>query len=434
MALKRFWVRFRCTAFRAVILLFLAGYMLVTCYSSYFLIRRKYGDNDKSIKVVEKHNSYIEDDNEEWNPWGQELENNQNAIPFEKAMLKWKAPKIKLHDVEIWGKAALGNYLWEHILNSTLKDQMGGIWRYGETQYRNFKFRFRTGPGVIQSNVPWNVENLVLALNGRTKDKITYAKSWLDYLPNYKHLRHVAVVLLGDEKCNNDWFMPYLVKNGGRVDVAFIIYDIPEADNDNIYQWPLGVATYRDFPNFQPHQINYKATRPYICNYVATVYKNTSREVLMNMMTKNQLHHKCYIKPRLKWAAGETDETRNSYIKGLIESDLTLNPAGDNTECYRMYEAMSVGSMPVIEDIMTKGRCGNSSVSHDAPVHLLKEFGAPVIFIKDWTELYDIFKTEGLFSSKGKIERRHKILEWYDLFKRKMRGRFLDALEQKFLR
>jgi hypothetical protein len=34
-----------------------------------------------------------------------------------------------------------------------------------------------------------------------------------------------------------------MVNNGGHVDVAFIVYDIPEADNENIYQWPLGVAT-----------------------------------------------------------------------------------------------------------------------------------------------------------------------------------------------
>jgi ABC-type Fe3+-hydroxamate transport system substrate-binding protein len=94
---------------------------------------------------------------------------------------------------------------------------------------------------------------------------------------------------------------------------------------------------------------------------------------------------------------------------------------------------MSLGSVPVVEDIMTKGRCGNSSVSFNVPLRLLKEYGAPVIFIKDWKELFDVFKTEGLYSLKGKVERRQKVLGWYEMFKHKMRQRFLDALEQKFL-
>ena len=57
--------------------------------------------------------------------------------------------------------------------------------------------RFRTGPGVVPAKVPADVENLVLVLNGREEAKVDFARMWLDYLPNFKHLKNVAVILLG---------------------------------------------------------------------------------------------------------------------------------------------------------------------------------------------------------------------------------------------
>jgi hypothetical protein len=104
-------------------------------------------------------------------------------------------------------------------------------------------FRFRTGSGVIPEKVPKNVENLVLILNGREQSKIELAQLWLDYLPNYELLQNVAVMLLGNEQCDNDWIKPYLATNGGRVQFVFIVYDSPDVDDYNFYQWPLGVAT-----------------------------------------------------------------------------------------------------------------------------------------------------------------------------------------------
>lgn len=45
------------------------------------------------------------------------------------------------------------------------------------------------------------------------------------------------------------------------------------------------------------------------------------------------------------------------YQYALSLSDLTLNPVGMNTECYRIYEAMAHGSVPVVEDKTTPGLC-----------------------------------------------------------------------------
>ena len=103
--------------------------------------------------------------------------------------------------------------------------------------------RFRTGPGVIPSKVPRETEHLLLVINGRSPSKIKAGKVWLDSLPAFPRLKNVAVVMLGMENCDNSWFHPYLESHGGRVKALFVIYDSPEVDNINVFQWPLGVAT-----------------------------------------------------------------------------------------------------------------------------------------------------------------------------------------------
>jgi hypothetical protein len=90
------------------------------------------------------------------------------------------------------------------------------------------------------------VDNVVLVLNGREKSKAFYATQWLVYAQNLvqmKKLRHLAVVLLGNEQCDNDWISQFLKRNGGFVELLFIIYDSPWINGMDVFQWPLGVAT-----------------------------------------------------------------------------------------------------------------------------------------------------------------------------------------------
>ena len=120
------------------------------------------------------------------------------------------------------------------------------------------------------------------------------------------------------------------------------------------------------------------------------------------------------------------------YIKTLQQSDLTLNPVGMNTECYRIYEAVSYGSIPVIEDVMTAGNCGSASLSSQYPLRLLKEMDAPFIFIKDWSELTSILEKEKTLRHSDRVKRRRNILLWYESFKSKMREKFIKVLNQHF--
>ncbi|XP_074395905.1 ribitol-5-phosphate xylosyltransferase 1 isoform X4 [Zonotrichia albicollis] len=173
--------------------------------------------------------------------------------------------------------------------------------------------------------------------------------------------------------------------------------------------------------------------RSYLCNFLGTVYKNSSRETLIEILKQDGLDKLCWIAAREQWQPQETNESFKNYQDALLQSDLTLCPVGINTECYRIYEACSYGSLPVVEDVMTPGDCGNSSAYHSAPLQLLKTMGAPFIFIKNWKELPAILEKEKKMSLQEKIQRRKKLLEWYRNFKAWMRQKFINTLENSFL-
>lgn len=100
---------------------------------------------------------------------------------------------------------------------------------------------------MVQGHVPLEMNSLVLVLNGREQQKVTYSTRWLEHVQALVHsntLSHVAVVLLGNEQCNNDWIAPHLKRNGGFVDLLFLVYDSPWVNDKDVFQWPLGVATY----------------------------------------------------------------------------------------------------------------------------------------------------------------------------------------------
>ncbi|KAM9293776.1 ribitol-5-phosphate xylosyltransferase 1 isoform 2-T2 [Morus bassanus] len=324
--------------------------------------------------------------NEEWNPWEgdernelvasqQRYEANLKAIKNARSHLEQTSLRV-----QVWGKAAIGLYLWQHIFGGHLQPaDVTAQWREGGQKAGKTYFSFITGPSVVPGYFSVEAENVVLVLNGREKAKITYATQWLHYaqtLIQTHKIHHVAVVLLGDEQCNNEWIQPYLKRRGGFVNLLFVTYDYALVNEEDIFQWPLGVAT---------------------------------------------------------WQPQETNESFKNYQDALLQSDLTLCPVGINTECYRIYEACSYGSLPVIEDVMTPGDCGNSSTYHSPPLQLLKAMGAPFIFIKNWKELPAVLDKEKKMSLQEKIQRRKKLIEWYQNFKAWMRQKFINTLEHSFL-
>ncbi|XP_012587723.1 PREDICTED: transmembrane protein 5 [Condylura cristata] len=128
-----------------------------------------------------------------------------------------------------------------------------------------------------------------------------------------------------------------------------------------------------------------------------------------------------------RWQPQETNESLRSYRDALLQSDLTLCPAGANPECYRIYEACACGSVPVVEDVPAAGGC------QPAPLRLLKAMGAPFIFVRSWEELPALLERERAAPQREKVQRRKRLLHWYQHFKAELKGRFTRALESSFL-
>lgn len=493
--------------FRKLGILILIIYLLFTCYTSYALLSRKWRGFFQSANLYLRNSSKTHFEEKlrdfQFGPKPLAFPHPNRGAKSPESLIRQKlgagesnlyapiSPSSKETVVEIWGKAAIGHYLWEHVLKGTLEERLGGIWSYGSKKIGRLKFRFRTGAGVVPEKVPRDIVNLVLVLNGREAAKQQFARMWLDFVADLvvnknnkdaakegeeessprSSLKNVGVVLLGREDCDNDWMLPYMAKNGGVVKFAFIVYDSDLIDDVDFFQWPLGVATYRSFPrqclatldedddhNHPNPRVNRlpisnRATRLYTCNFLGTVYPNSTREELLRVLKSAPLRvqRACMIKVRAEWSPGETDATLAQYVHALTQSDLTLNPAGKNVECYRHFEAMSCGSVPVVLNettldgfdekmkltVIVNDKTKPTSVVSDrcdrkSFLRLFRRYGAPFFWVDKWSDVPNLIAEEMALSQEVKMMRRQEVMKWYRDFLKAMRMRFVEVLEKKF--
>lgn len=336
--------------------------------------------------------------------------------------------------IEIWSKASIGFYLWEHILKGRIDLRPeSNIYQSGSLKVRKFRFTFRSGPLLTTDSLNHlNTPNLILVLNGRDKSKVKSATEWLRAVDKLRdRFVNFGVVMLGNEQCHNEWIKPFLRSNGGHIKFLFVVYDWKLIDGHLIHQWPLGVATYRLFPNPESTQVNSESTRPYVCNFVATIYSGSSRQELLNLL-ESKYSKLCIIKTRSEWQPKETADSLRFYVEALRLSDLTLSPIGMNHECYRIFEAMAFGSVPVVEE--NTHHVKRTGCDPTSAYRLLKANAAPVIYVHNWTQqLPDIIDREIRLSLEFKIQRRLRIIEFYSTFKTKIKNQFLNVINDKFV-
>ncbi len=55
---------------------------------------------------------------------------------------------------------------------------------------------------------------------------------------------------------------------------------------------------YRNFPIAGATSDEADSIRPYRCNFLGTVYSNSSREVLLKVLGALDIREQCYVKPR----------------------------------------------------------------------------------------------------------------------------------------
>ncbi|XP_077953933.1 ribitol-5-phosphate xylosyltransferase 1-like isoform X3 [Gasterosteus aculeatus] len=140
----------------------------------------------------------------DWNPWENEQVDYNSDLTKKRQAFKQQLGRIhqpKRYRVQIWGKAAIGIYLWEHILEGPLNPTDKIVqWQEGELQSGKIDFSFYTGPAVVQGHVPLDMNSLVLVLNGREQQKVSYSTRWLE------HVQALIQAVSNDQaKCPTDY-------------------------------------------------------------------------------------------------------------------------------------------------------------------------------------------------------------------------------------
>ncbi|EDQ90626.1 uncharacterized protein MONBRDRAFT_16245 [Monosiga brevicollis MX1] len=335
---------------------------------------------------------------------------------------------------QVWSKAAVGDYFIEHIMGTKPEPRLSGVWYFARTFCGPLRFTYRAGHGVAPHKVPNDPRHVVLILNGHDDEHAATARPWLDLLPSLPQLRSVGLIVLGYEDCSNTWLAPYLRDPCYKISFTFMVYGGQWPGAKDMMQWPLGVATYRGFPAELPyHQARgpradsaHLGRRPWLCSLQATIYPNSSRSDLLRIIDQQGLREHCFVEARMTWQPNESSESRQQYTQALLTSDYTLAPAGLNTECYRWYEAAAAGSIPIVEDVTQPPTCGRD------PLALMKEHGAPFIYIKTWSELPELLARLQQRPPAELVAHRRRLVEWYEGFRLAMRYRFCSAAVRAF--
>jgi hypothetical protein len=55
---------------------------------------------------------------------------------------------------------------------------------------------------------------------------------------------------------------------------------------------------YRGFPNVQSEKVDVSSSRSHVCNFLGTVYENSSREILSQVIKSMDLQENCIILER----------------------------------------------------------------------------------------------------------------------------------------
>lgn len=170
-----------------------------------------------------------------------------------------------------------------------------------------------------------------------------------------------------------------------------------EPNNPFVY-----IGRYKDFPFYTPMDVGILAERPYACSYVGT-------GKLEGFDTSQ-----CYV-VREKESIGE-------YFQILSDSDMSLCPGGRDS--HRIYEALSLGSVPVI--LLNSSK----DPSCEGSTQWLEQLKAPVVVIKSPDEFQELLAKEKRLNSQEKIARRASVVNWYSDFRHRLGEKFLSIVTE----
>jgi hypothetical protein len=120
-----------------------------------------------------------------------------------------------------------------------------------------------------------------------------------------------------------------------------------------------------------------------------------------------------------------TDE----YMRVVTDSVFTLSPAGHNPECYRLFESIMAGSIPLLARDDLLGSSYNqegTQFPHPCANPLLHWYGSPIVVLDSWEDLYPTVET--LMADPRRLdELQNELRRWYDVYMRMIVAKFEDV-------
>ena len=112
----------------------------------------------------------------------------------------------------------------------------------------------------------------------------------------------------------------------------------------------------------------------------------------------------------------------DQYMEIVLSSVFTLSPAGHNPECFRIFEAVEAGSIPVLvkNDLVIKRQ-------HPCRDALYHWYDAPILVLDSWSDLYPAMERL-MADSRALNEMQVKLRVWYDEYMKQVVGEFEDVM------
>ena len=151
--------------------------------------------------------------------------------------------------------------------------------------------------------------------------------------------------------------------------------------------------------------------RKYAFNAIFSKDTSTGRVKLEEVIHKEGDSLSSFVQISPKWS-GNPNSASNSlantttYMRTLLDSTFTLSPAGHNPECFRLYEAVEAGSIPVIS-------LDKEYKQHACKDSLFHWMDSPIVIVKSWDELIPSLQT--MLENPEELDKRQEDLRaWYN--------------------
>jgi hypothetical protein len=207
------------------------------------------------------------------------------------------------------------------------------------------------------------------------------------------------------------------------------------SDADGPAYFPLGIRY--EFKHVTQAEIVPSSKRKLLFNFVGSLSTSKSRADMvkvihgLNTTANMPLLRRGYIQTPSRWSPNPNSKrskgylTTDQYRSILLKSILTLAPAGNNPECFRVYEALEAGSIPVVplDHAYRRHRCKNSLLPWI-------ETGAPMIFVSNWSQLVGILRDLDDHPKRADAMQK-QAMAWYEWFMRDIVARFEATLDAR---